>query len=107
MRRFRDVSPTATIEIALLVVFALVVTLALRTSASSSMVKVGWLFYAALLFTLGSEFWWEDWSFLRAATGYGVFGTLIAAESPRWSMLMSAFVGCASLALAVHLLLSG
>jgi hypothetical protein len=107
VRRFRDVSPTATIEIALLFVFALVVALAFRTSASSSVVKVVWLFYAALLFTLGSEFWWEDWSFLRAATGYGVFGTLIAAESPRWSMVMSALVGCSSLALAAHLLLSG
>jgi hypothetical protein len=106
-RRFHDVPPLAMIEIALLVVFALIVALALRTSASSFVVKVGWLFYAALLFTLGSEFWWEDWSFLRAATGYGVFGTLIAAESPRWSMVMSALVGCSSLALAVRLLWSG
>ena len=106
-RRFRDVAPLAMTEIALLLIFAVVVALALRTSASSPAVKVGWLLYAALLFTLGSEFWWEDWSFLRAATGYGVFGTLIAAESPRWLMVMSAFVGCASLALAVHLLLSG
>src|SRR6202035_4928498 len=104
---FHDVSPLAMIEIALLVVFAFVVALALRTSASSSVVKVGWLFYAALLFTLGSEFWWEDWSFLRAATGYGVFWTLIASESQRWSTVMSALVGCSSLTLAMHLLLSG
>ena len=107
VRRFYDVPPLAMIEIALLLVFALIVALALRTSASSSVVKVGWLLYAALLVTLGSEFWWEDWSFLRAATGYGVFGTLIAAESPRWSVVMSALVGCSSLALAVHLLSSG
>ena len=104
VRRIHDVPPLAMIEIALLLVFALIVALAFRTSASSPVVKVGWLLYAALLFTLGSEFWWEDWSFLRAATGYGVFGTLIAGESPRWPMVMSAFVGCSSLALVVRLL---
>jgi hypothetical protein len=69
------------IEAIVIALFTIIVALALRSSRAALPVKFAWIAYAALFFTLGAEFWWEDWSFLRAASDYAVFGTLIAVES--------------------------
>jgi hypothetical protein len=91
------------IEVVLIALFTIVVALAFRSSRAALPVKLGWIAYAALFFTLGAEFWWEDWSFLRAAADFGVLGTLIAVESESLRVPMSLIVMVSWLALAAHI----
>jgi hypothetical protein len=63
------------IEMVLVALFGLVVALAFRSSAVSQMVKLTWLFYATLVVLLGTEFWWEDWAFLRVTVEFTIFGS--------------------------------
>lgn len=89
------------LELLLLVAFAVLVLRASRTSTMPPGVKLACLAYATLLFTLGRDFWIEDWAFLRAATGFIVLGLLIAVASPhrRTAMVLAAV---SWLALATH-----
>ena len=73
-------------------------------SRAALAVKLAWIAYAALFFTLGAEFWWEDWSFLRAASDYAVFGTLIAIESDSLRAPVTLLVIGSWLALAIHII---
>ena len=54
------------IEMAAVVVFGIIALLALRSSLAPNAIKASWLLYAALVFLLGTEFWWEDWAFLAS-----------------------------------------
>jgi hypothetical protein len=67
-------------------------------------VKLAWILYAALFFTLGAEFWWEDWAFLRAASDYAVLGTLVAVESESFRVPVALLVIASWFALAVHII---
>ena len=89
------------IEGTLIVIFTIIVALAFRSSRAALPVKLAWIAYALLFFTLGAEFWWEDWSFLRAASDYGVFGTLIAAESDSFRVPVTLLVMISWFALAI------
>ena len=92
------------IESAVIALFTIVVAMAFRSRASLPS-KFAWIAYAALFFTLGAEFWWEDWAFLRAAADYAVFGTLIAVESESTRVAATLLVMASWLALAVHIVL--
>jgi hypothetical protein len=89
------------IEATLIAIFTIIVALAFRRSRAPLPVKLAWIVYAALFFTLGAEFWWEDWSFLRAASDFGVFGTLIAAESDSFRAPVTLLVMISWFALAI------
>ncbi len=100
----RNPSRVLLLEVSLLALFGVAVVLALRASASAPAVKLGWAAYAVLLVSLGSEFWWEDWSFLRAATDFAILGTIVAVESDRWRLPVTLLVLASWLTMAVHLL---
>ena len=91
-------------EMILIVLFTVGVLWAFRSSRAAAPAKLAWIAYAALFFTLGAEFWWEDWSFLRAASDYAVFGILIGVESESARLPVSLLVMVSWVALAAHLL---
>lgn len=99
----RGANRLLTVEVTVIALFTIAAALAFRSSRASATVKVTWLAYAALFFTLGAEFWWEDWSFLRAAADYAVFGTLIAVESESARVPVAVLVIASWLALAAHI----
>jgi hypothetical protein len=78
--------------------------LALRSSLATSAVKIAWVFYAALVFLLGTEFWWEDWAFLRVAVEFTLLGGLIALTSPRWRVPAQSLLAAGWIALACNVL---
>ncbi|HXH38700.1 MAG TPA: hypothetical protein VNN08_08735 [Thermoanaerobaculia bacterium] len=92
------------IEAVIIALFTIVVAMAFRSSRAAAPVKLAWVAYAALIFTLGVEFWREDWSFLRAASDYAVFGTLIAVESEALRVPVALLVVASWLALAGHII---
>lgn len=92
------------IEMAAVVVFGLIVLLALRSSLAPNVVKVAWLLYAALVFLLGTEFWWEDWAFLRVAVEFTILGGIIALASPRWRVATQSLLAAGWIALACNVL---
>lgn len=92
------------IEAVIIALFTIIVVVAFRSSRAAAPVKLAWVAYAALFITLGAEFWWEDWSFLRAASGYAVFGTLIAVESESHRVPVVLLVAASWLALAAHII---
>lgn len=92
------------VEVILIALFSIVVAVAFRSSRAALAVKLGWIAYAALFFTLGAEFWWEDWAFLRAASDYAVLGTLIAADSESLRIPVVLLVMAGWLGLAVHII---
>jgi hypothetical protein len=92
------------IEMAVLVVFGVIVLSALRSSLAPSAVKFAWLLYAALVFLLGTEFWWEDWAFLRVAVEFTILGGLIALASPRWRVAAQSLLAVGWIALACNVL---
>jgi hypothetical protein len=92
------------LEVALLALFSAAVVLAAWSSRATATVKLACVAYAMLLFSLGADFWWEDWSFLRAGTDYAVLGTIIALESDRWRVPVTLLVVASWLAMAAHLL---
>jgi hypothetical protein len=94
---------TILIEMTMLVTFAVIVSFAFRASLASNPIKVAWLLYAALVFTLGTEFWWEDWAFLRVAVEFSIFGGLIAL-TPRWRIAAQSLLGVGWIALAWNVL---
>jgi hypothetical protein len=95
---------TALIEMAMLVTFGVIVLFGFRSSLAANEIKVAWLLYAALLFTLGTEFWWEDWAFLRVAVEFSIFGGLIALTSQRWRIAAQSLLGLGWIALAWNVL---
>jgi hypothetical protein len=92
------------IEMAALVVFGIIVLLALRSSLAPNAIKFAWLLYAALVFLLGTEFWWEDWAFLRVAVEFTILGGIIALASPRWRMAAQSLLVVGWIALACNVL---
>ncbi len=92
------------IEMAALIVFGVIVLLALRSSLATSAVKIAWVFYAALVFLLGTEFWWEDWAFLRVAVEFTLLGGLIALTSPRCRVATQSLLAAGWIALACNVL---
>ena len=92
------------IEMITLIVFGGIALLAFRSSLASTAVKAAWLLYAALVFTLGIEFWWEDWAFLRVAVEFTIFGGLIALHSPRWRIAAQSLLAVSWVALALNIL---
>jgi hypothetical protein len=92
------------VELALVVIFTIAVAVALRTSSAPRFLKIACVLYAILFFSLGAEFWSEDWAFLRAATDYGVLGAVVAIQSPARAMVIAVFV-CGWMGLAVHCVL--
>ena len=100
----RSANHLLAIEVAVIALFTIVVAMAFRTSRAGLPVKLGWIMYAALFFTLGVEFWWEDWAFLRAASDYAVLGTLIAVESESFRAPVALLVMASWLALAAHII---
>jgi len=97
----RSANRLLVVEAILIAIFTVIVALAFRASRAALPVKLAWITYAALFFTLGAEFWWEDWSFLRAASDYGVFGTLIAVESDSFRVPVTLLVMMSWLALVL------
>lgn len=89
------------LEMFLLAIFAAVVLRASLRSTIPLGVKLACLAYAALLFTLGRDFYVEDWAFLRAATGFVVLGILIGVTSPQRRTLFT-LTALSWLALASH-----
>jgi hypothetical protein len=92
------------IEMAALVFFGIIVLLGLRSSLAPNAIKFAWLLYAALVFLLGTEFWWEDWAFLRVAVEFTILGGLIALGSPRWRVAAQALLAVGWIALACNAL---
>jgi hypothetical protein len=95
---------TVLIEMAVLVVFGAIVLLAIRSSLAPNAVKFAWLLYAALVFLLGTEFWWEDWAFLRVAVEFTILGGFIALTSPRWRLSSQLLLAVGWIALACNVL---
>jgi len=95
---------TVLIEMVLLVAFGGISLLAFRSSLAPNSIKVAWLLYAALVFTLGTEFWWEDWAFLRVAVEFAILGGLIAMTSPRWRVAGQSVLTIGWIALAWNVL---
>ncbi|MEA2240080.1 MAG: hypothetical protein QOC81_4804 [Thermoanaerobaculia bacterium] len=95
---------TVLIEMAMLVAFGFIVSFAFRSSLAPNAIKVAWLLYAALVFTLGTEFWWEDWAFLRVAVEFALLGGLIAMTSPRWRLAAQSVLTVGWIALAWNVL---
>jgi hypothetical protein len=73
----------------------------MRSSSAPTFLKIACVLYALLFFSLGAEFWAEDWAFLRAATDYGVVGAIAALQSPARTVAITVFA-CGWLALAAH-----
>jgi uncharacterized membrane protein len=92
------------IEMAAVVVFGIIVLLALRSSLAPSAIKASWLLYAALVFLLGTEFWWEDWAFLRVGVEFTILGGIIALASPRWRAATQSLLVAGWIALACNVL---
>jgi hypothetical protein len=92
------------IEMAAVVVFGIIVLLALRSSLAPNAIKASWLLYAALVFLLGTEFWWEDWAFLRVAVEFTILGGIIALVSPRWRVAAQSLLAAGWIALACNVL---
>jgi hypothetical protein len=92
------------IEMMALVIFGIIVLLALRSSLAPNVIKTAWLLYAALVFLLGTEFWWEDWAFLRVAVEFTILGGLIAIASPRWRVPAQSLLAVGWISLACNLL---
>lgn len=89
------------IELLAVIVFTLTTGIAIRTSSAPAFLKIACVLYALLFFSLGAEFWSEDWAFLRAATDYGVAGAIVALQSPMRRVLITLFLG-GWIGLAVH-----
>ena len=51
------------------------------------------------------EFWWEDWSFLRAGTDYAIFGILVAVQSESTRIPVVLLVIASWFALAAHIII--
>jgi hypothetical protein len=98
----REANRLLVIEAIVIALFTIIVALSFRSSRAALPVKLAWIAYAALFFTLGAEFWWEDWSFLRAASDYAVFGTLIAVESDSLRVPAAVLIMASWLALALR-----
>lgn len=91
-------------EMTALVVFGVIVLLVFRSSLATNAIKFAWLLYAALVFLLGTEFWWEDWAFLRVAVEFTILGGLIALTSPRWRVAAQSLLAVGWIALACNVL---
>jgi hypothetical protein len=95
---------TVLVEMIALVVFGIIVLLALRSSLATNAIKFAWLLYAALVFLLGTEFWWEDWAFLRVAVEFTILGGITALASPRWRVPAQSLLAVGWIALACNVL---
>jgi hypothetical protein len=89
------------VEVLLVVTFTIAVAASIRKSSAPSFLKIACVLYALLFFTLGAEFWAEDWAFLRAATDYGVLGAIVALQSPARALPLAIFA-CGWVGLAAH-----
>lgn len=69
------------VEMALIVIFALAVASAIRSSSSSLYFIICWLFYTVLISTLTGDIWDDEWNFMRAITEFYVFGGIILLTS--------------------------
>jgi hypothetical protein len=92
------------IEMTAVVVFGVIVLFAIRSSLAPNAIKFAWLLYAALVFLLGTEFWWEDWAFLRVAVEFTILGGIIALASPRWRVAAQSLLAVGWIALACNVL---
>jgi len=81
------------IELLAIIAFTITITIALRTSSAPAFLKIACVCYGLLFFSLGAEFWTEDWAFLRAATDYGVLGAIVAMQSPVRKVVIILFLG--------------
>jgi hypothetical protein len=81
------------IELLAIIAFTIATAIALRTSSTPAFLKIACVLYALLFFSLGAEFWTEDWAFLRAATDYGVLGAIVALQSPLRRVVIVLFLG--------------
>jgi len=89
------------IELLAVIAFIITTAIAIRTSSAPQFLKIACALYALLFFSLGAEFWSEDWAFLRAATDFGVAGAFVAFQSPLRRVVVALFVG-GWVGLAVH-----
>jgi hypothetical protein len=81
------------IELLAIIAFTITIAITLRTSSAPAFLKIACVLYAILFFSLGAEFWTEDWAFLRAATDYGVLGAIVAMQSPVRRVMIVLFLG--------------
>jgi hypothetical protein len=65
------------IELSLIVGFALLVLLQLRTTVAAAFVRAAWALYAGWAFALNVHVWNTDWNFLRACAEFYLLGALI------------------------------
>lgn len=89
------------IELLAVIAFTITAAIALRTSSAPAFLKIACVLYALLFFSLGAEFWSEDWAFLRAATDYGVLGAIVAMQSSLRRVVIGLFLS-GWIALGVH-----
>jgi len=89
------------IELLAVIVFTITTAIAIRTSAAPAFLKIAYVLYAVLFFSLGAEFWSEDWAFLRAATDFGVVGAIVALQSPLRRLVIALFLS-GWIGLALH-----
>lgn len=71
------------VEVLGLLVLGVVAALALRRSDADPLIRICWLAYAAMLWSLDPGIWIEDVAFMRAATEFGVVSLLLMASSVR------------------------
>lgn len=64
-------------QILSIVVFFLLVILKIRHSDAFGFIKLGWIIYAFLAFSLTRAVWVEDWAFMRALSEFYVLGIMI------------------------------
>ena len=71
------------LECLYLALLGLMTLLALRSPAPVAL-RLAWLVFAVIAFSLGHGVWVEDWSYLRVMTDYGVFALLILLYARSW-----------------------
>jgi hypothetical protein len=69
------------LEIFLMALFLLATVYVFLWSAARPFIKISWLLFAALMFSLTQAVWVEDWAFLRVFSETYLFSVLILLES--------------------------
>ena len=67
------------IELVFILIFALSVGRMYVKSDISMHIKISWMLYAIICFSLSNHVWLEDWGFMRALSEFFLFGNLILA----------------------------
>ena len=73
-------------------IFFVMVIFSLRHSTAERHVKIAWVLYTILLFSLTKNVWIESLAFLRAASLFYLFGTAVLLKSRPW-ITVACFLG--------------